>query len=97
MKGHIIAFWFAAWRSGGLLALKSNQRTALKPTTKLSYEALYPSLCQTAVVRSVLFFRSDCLFVVRWNRHTLCQVLACGLADAAWQCVCLFNIGNICF
>jgi|GEM_PF-1777830 len=40
---------FAAWRSGGFLAQKSNRRTALEPTTKLSYEALNPPLRQTAV------------------------------------------------
>ena len=40
---------FAAWRSGGFLAQKFNRRTALEPTTKLSYEALYPPLRQTAV------------------------------------------------
>jgi hypothetical protein len=40
---------FAAWRSGGFLAQKFNRRTALEPTTKLSYEALHPPLHQTAV------------------------------------------------
>ena len=40
---------FAAWRSGGFLAQKFNRRTALEPTTKLSYEALHPPLRQTAV------------------------------------------------
>lgn len=40
---------FAAWRSGGFLAQMFNRRTALEPTTKLSYEALNPPLCQTAV------------------------------------------------
>jgi len=25
-------------------------------------------------------------FVLSWGRHTLCQVLACGLACATWQC-----------
>jgi len=40
---------FAAWRSGGFLAQKFNRRTALEPTTKLSYEALNPPLRQTAV------------------------------------------------
>jgi hypothetical protein len=38
----------AAWRSGGFLAQKFNRRTALEPTTKLSYEALNPPLRQTA-------------------------------------------------
>jgi len=37
---------FAAWRSGGFLAQKFNRRTALEPTTKLSYEALHPPLRQ---------------------------------------------------
>lgn len=85
---------FAAWRSGGFLAQKFNRRTALEPTTKLSYEALNPPLRQTAVVRSVFFFRPDCLSVVRWNRHTLCQVLACGVVGATWQCVWLLSVGN---
>jgi hypothetical protein len=40
---------FAAWRSGGFLAQMFNRRTALEPTTKLSYEALNPPLRQTAV------------------------------------------------
>jgi len=40
----------AAWRSGGFLAQKFNRRTALEPTTKLSYEALNPPLRQTAVI-----------------------------------------------
>jgi hypothetical protein len=40
---------FAAWRSGGFLAQKFNRRTALEPTTKLSYEALNPPLRQAAV------------------------------------------------
>ena len=40
----------AAWRSGGFLAQKFNRRTALEPTTKLSYEALHPPLRQTAVM-----------------------------------------------
>jgi hypothetical protein len=40
---------FGAWRSGGFLAQKFNRRTALEPTTKLSYEALNPPLRQTAV------------------------------------------------
>jgi len=26
-------------------------------------------------------------FVLQWGRHTLCQVLACVLACATWQCV----------
>ena len=38
-----------AWRSGGFSAQKFNRRTALEPTTKLSYEALHPPLRQTAV------------------------------------------------
>ncbi len=84
---------FVAWRSGGFLAQKFNRRTALEPTTKLSYEALHPPLRQTAVVRSVFFFRPDCLSVVRWNRHTLCQVLAFGSAGATWQCVWLLSVG----
>jgi hypothetical protein len=41
---------FAAWRSGGFLAQKFKRRTALEPTTKLSYEALHPPLRQTAVM-----------------------------------------------
>jgi hypothetical protein len=49
------------------------------------------------VVRSVFFFRPDCLLVEGWNRHTLCQVLACVSAGATWQCVWLFIIGNILF
>jgi len=40
---------FAAWRSGGFLAQMFNRRTALEPTTKLSYEAPNPPLRQTAV------------------------------------------------
>ena len=40
---------FAAWRSGGFLAQKFNRRTALEPTTKLSYDALNPPLRQTDV------------------------------------------------
>jgi hypothetical protein len=39
-----------AWRSGGFLAQKFNRRTALEPTTKLSYEAIHPPLRQTAVM-----------------------------------------------
>ena len=49
------------------------------------------------VVRSVFFFRLDFLSFARWNRHTLCQVLAFGSAGATWQCVWLFSIGNIYF
>ena len=45
----------AAWRSGGFLAQKFNRRTALEPTTKLSYEALHPPLRQTAVSTSCSF------------------------------------------
>ena len=88
---------FAAWRSGGFLAQTFNRRTALEPTTKLSYEALNPPLRQTAVVRSVFFLRTDCLSVVHWNRHTLYQVLACGSAGATWQCVWLLSFGIIFF
>ncbi|MFN8408309.1 MAG: hypothetical protein U0V45_03085 [Flavobacteriales bacterium] len=65
---------FAAWRSGGYLALKFNRRTALEPTTKLSYEALHPPLRQTAVTGwrscrpwlkplSLLSFATVCLIV----------------------------------
>jgi hypothetical protein len=39
------------------------------------------------IVRSVFLFCLDCLPVVRRNRHTLCQVLAC----ATWQCVWLLS------
>src|SRR5690606_26710134 len=46
---HTDAQRFAAWRSGEFLAQKFNRRTALEPTTKLSYEALHPPLRQTAV------------------------------------------------
>jgi hypothetical protein len=46
---------FGAWRSGGFLAQKFNRRTALEPTTKLSYEALNPPLRQTAVGNWCLF------------------------------------------
>src|SRR5690606_18266416 len=84
---------FAAWRSGGFLAQKFNRRTALESTTKMSYEALHPPLRQTAVVRSVFFFRPVCLSVAGWNRHTLCQVLANVSAGATWQCVWLLSIG----
>jgi len=80
---------FAAWRSGGFLAKKFNRRTALELTTKLSYEALNPPLRQTAVSCCPSVFRPDCLSVVRWDRHTLCQVLVCALAYATWQCVWL--------
>jgi len=48
---------FAAWRSGGFLAQKFNRRTALEPTTKLSYEALHPPLRQTAVSTSFYFVK----------------------------------------
>ena len=78
-------FW--AWRSGGFLAQNFNRRTALEPTTNLSYEALNPPLRQTAVMGCPSVFRVDCLSVVRWNRHTLCQVLVCALVGATWQCV----------
>ena len=47
---------FAAWRSGGFLAQKFNRRTALEPTTKLSYEALHPPLRKAAVSGSLFFF-----------------------------------------
>ena len=47
---------FAALRSGGFLAQKFNRRTALEPTTKLSYKALRPPLRQTAVSRSFFIF-----------------------------------------
>ncbi|SFO05622.1 hypothetical protein SAMN04488519_103256 [Algoriphagus ornithinivorans] len=47
---------FAAWRSGGFLAQKFNRRTALEPTTKLSYEALNPPLRQTAVSSRFSFY-----------------------------------------
>src|SRR5690606_25162172 len=40
---------FGYCRRRGILALKFNRRTALELTTKLSYEALHPPLCQTAV------------------------------------------------
>ena len=42
----------AVWRSGGFLAQMFNRRTALEPTTKLSYEVLHPPLRQTAVSSS---------------------------------------------
>jgi len=52
-----VAQRFAAWRSGGFLVQRFNRRTALEPTTKLSYEALNQPLCQTAVVcRLFVFF-----------------------------------------
>jgi len=37
------------------LAQKFNRRTALEPTTKLSYEALHPPLRQTAVSGSAYY------------------------------------------
>jgi hypothetical protein len=40
---------FADLRWAGFSAQKFNRRTALEPTTKLSYEALNPPLRQTAV------------------------------------------------
>ena len=43
---------------GGFLAQKFNRRTALKLTTKLTYEALNPPLRQTAVGGSLFFFCS---------------------------------------
>ena len=49
---------FAAWRSGGFLAQKFNRRTALEPTTKLSYEALHPPLRQTAVSKRYYLLRT---------------------------------------
>ena len=75
---------FPALRSGGFIAQKFNRRTALEPTTKLSYEALNPPLRQTAVSCCPSVFRVDCLSVVRLDRHTLCQVLVCALAGATW-------------
>jgi len=45
----------AAWCSGGFLAQKFNRRTALEPTTKLSYEALHLPLRQTSVSTSPFF------------------------------------------
>jgi len=76
-------------RSGGFLAQKFNRRTALEPTTKLSYEALHPPLRQAAVSCCPSDFHIDCLSVVQWDRHTLCQVLVGALAGATWQCVWL--------
>ena len=49
---------FRAWRSGGFLAQKFNRRTALEPTTKLSYEALHPPLRQTAVSKRYYLLRT---------------------------------------
>ncbi len=43
---------FGYCRRRGFLAQKFNRRTALEPTTKLSYEALHPPFRQAAVVRS---------------------------------------------
>ena len=45
-----------------------NRRTALEPTTKLSYEALHPPLRQTAVIGSVFFF-------VRWFVGRFCRAV----------------------
>lgn len=73
------------------LAQKFNRRTALEPTTKLSYEALHPPLRQTAVGCWPSVFRVVSLLVVHWDRHTLCQVLAFGSAGATWQCVWLLG------
>ena len=56
---------FAAWRSGGFLAQKFNRRTALEPTTKLSYEALQPPLRQTAVTSSA-FLSVEGMNVILW-------------------------------
>jgi hypothetical protein len=67
---------FRAWRSGGFLAQKFNRRTALEPTTKLSYEALNPPLRQTAVIgwRSCLSWDTTIFmsFVC-----VICRVLFC--------------------
>ncbi len=40
---------FMSLRNGGYLEQKFNRRTALEPTTRLAFEALYPPLHQTAV------------------------------------------------
>jgi hypothetical protein len=47
---------FGLGEGGGFLAQKFNRRTALDPTTKLSYVAQHPPLRQTAVSRSVFIF-----------------------------------------
>lgn len=76
----------AAWRSGGFLAQMFIRRTALEPTTKLSYEALNPPLRQTAVtswrsVDRVVKVRYDKGFavIVRLVFWSLCG--GCALAD----------------
>jgi hypothetical protein len=76
---------FAAWRSGGFLAQKFIRRTALEPTTKLSYEALNPPLRQTAVtswrsVCSVLKVRSDKGFAVIGELMFWSLCVGCALA-----------------
>ena len=79
---------FAAWRSGGYLAQKFNRRTALEPTTKLSYEALHPPLRQTAV-RCCPSFLSCCFLSILLL--SLCVGLVALLQNLAlaWACAVL--------
>ena len=65
-----------ALRSGGFLAQKFNRRTALEPTTKLSYEALNPPLRQTAVIgwRSCLSWVTT---IFMSSVSVICRVLFC--------------------
>jgi hypothetical protein len=50
------------------------------------------------VIASVFFFVRWFVgrFVVRWDRHTLCQAWVLALAGAAWQCVWLLLFPELC-
>jgi hypothetical protein len=69
----------AAWRSGGFLAQKFNRRTALEPTTKLSYEALNCQFIAGAVIgwRSCLSWATIILYVVHGYHLSSALCLAC--------------------
>lgn len=79
---------FAAWRSGGFLAQKFNRRTALEPTTKLSYEALNPPLRQTAV-RCCPSFLSCCCLSILLRSWCVGLVALLQNLDLAWACAVL--------
>ncbi|MBK8442861.1 MAG: hypothetical protein IPL35_05345 [Sphingobacteriales bacterium] len=72
MPSHTVAAnGFGLAEVGEIEVQMFKRRTALEPTTKLSYEALNPPLRQTAVSScpsclSCLFVVISCLFFVRW-------------------------------
>ena len=84
LKGYLQRF--AALRSGGFLAQKFNRRTALEPTTKLSYEELHPPLRKTAVVCCPSVFIVGLLVIYVGFCPALAWWLFCKLRFVCWLC-----------